>query len=136
MADNEKTALEELLKKLPPEDARGIVNQLVKITTDAMELSMSRLANSLVPKVVDTTLQRFGISSSVMRELGEIATETGEGFEDVLLKAMLLYKAAVEATHKGQRLVIVDNEYQLIREITDVTSPVNEPLASTGVGRS
>ena len=130
MAENERTGLDEVLKKLPPEDA-GII---VKYVVDAMNDTRSTLKHCL-PEIVDTTLQSLGISDSVMRELRKVASETGEGFEDVLLKALVLYKAAVEATHKGHRLVIVDDEYQLIREIMDVTSPVNETLASTGVGR-
>ena len=127
MAENERTGLDEVLKKLPPEDA-GII---VKYVVDAMNDTRSTLKHYL-PEIVDTTLRRFGISGSVMRELGEIATETGEGFEDVLLKALVLYKAAVEATRKGQRLVIVGPDYRLIREIVEIDSPVEEPLSSSG----
>jgi hypothetical protein len=47
----------------------------------------------------------------------DLALKTGDSSEDVLLKALALYEAAIEARKKGQRLVLVGRDYQFIREI-------------------
>lgn len=130
MADNEHRSLDELLKKLPPEDAGEIVKSVVKVATDAIDSSVSRLTSDLVPKVFELVREQLGFSDAVLAEIQNISSESGDSYEDLLLKALLLYKAALEATQKGQRLVVVGPDYRFIREIVGIGSANREPVES------
>ncbi|MFI5456099.1 MAG: hypothetical protein ACHRXM_11680 [Isosphaerales bacterium] len=59
----------------------------------------------------------LGHSDAVLNAVDEIANKTSDTKEDVLLKALSLYEAAIDAKRKNQRLVLVGPEYQFIREI-------------------
>ena len=83
MADDRERGLDAILNKLPLEDAKEIVKGLV---FDSIREG------------------RLGQSDAVRAMVEGLTSETGDTREDRLLKALILYEAAVEAVRKGQRL--------------------------------
>ncbi len=98
MAVHQERGLDELLDKLPPEDAKEVVKDLV----------------------FDSIRETLGHSDAVMAEVDDLTSKTGDTKEDLLLKALTLYEAALEATQKGQRLVLLGPDYQFIQEIVGI----------------
>ena len=62
-------------------------------------------------------------SEAVSEAVDELMEKTGDNREDLLLKALVLYEAAIEASRKGQRLALLGHDYRLVREITGFESP-------------
>ena len=110
MADSEDRRLDEILNKLPAAEARELVKSLV-ITT------LRELDTDLIPETLHTVQETLGHTDAVMAAVEELRGNTGDTKEDVLLKALTLYEAALGANEKGQRLVVVGPDYRFIREI-------------------
>jgi hypothetical protein len=64
-------------------------------------------------------------SEAVSEAVDELMKKTGDNREDLLLKALTLYKAAVDAARKGQRLALLGQDYQFIREIIGLEEPTS-----------
>ena len=58
---------------------------------------------------------------------------TGESKEDLISKAMTLYEAALDARDKGNRLVILTQDYQFVREIIGFGTNRHEDNLKHGV---
>lgn len=98
MADERERKLDAILNKLPLEDTKEIVKALV----------------------FDSIRETLGQSDAVMAMVEDLTSETGDTREDLLLKALILYDAALKAKRKGQRLVLVEPDYRFIREIVGI----------------
>lgn len=81
----------------------------------------------VVPSVISSIRAELGQSDAVLRAVFEIVDKTGDTKEGVLLKALSLYEAAVDANRKHQRLVVVGPEYQFIKEIVGFDESHIEP---------
>lgn len=62
-------------------------------------------------------------SEPVAEAVDELVEKTGDNREDLLLKALVLYEVAIDASRKGQRLALLGHDYRLIREITGFELP-------------
>lgn len=134
MADNEQRGLDEVLNKLPPEDADAIVKEVVAIMKDAADTTRSRVIEA-VPDILRSMREKLGYSDAVMDEIEDISSKTGDTREDTLLKALVLYEAALEANQKGQRLVLVGPDYRFIREIVGFDRVDREPVQAGNSAR-
>ena len=67
-----------------------------------------------------------GDSGASGKALTTVMAKTGASAEDALLLALTLYDIAIDATRQGQRLVLLDNEYRFVREVTGLTREVSE----------
>ncbi len=126
MADEQERTLDDLLKKLPAEDAKEIVKAVASLTKDMV----AQLKKDLAPDIVKLVQEMVGHSDAVMAEVADLEDKTGDTREDVLLKALSLYEAALEAKQKGQRLVVVGPDYRFIREIVGFDRAGREPAQS------
>jgi hypothetical protein len=129
MANDQERGLDELLNKLPPEDAKEIVKAVVAIMKDAADSSRGTVIEAM-PDILRSVREMLGHTDAVMAEVEDITNKTGDTKEDVLLKALTLYEAALEATQKGQRLVLVGPDYRFIREIVGINRVQPEVTAS------
>jgi hypothetical protein len=121
--DQEKR-LSEILKELPPERAANLIKLIIGMV-------WSELRSIVVPETLDTIRDQLGHSDVVLRAVEELTEKTTDSREDVLLKALSLYDAAIEAKKRNQRLVLVGPDYQFIREIVgfDRTKQESQPYA-------
>ena len=115
MADNdEDEKLNQLLKEIPPDEAVGIVKSIT-------EMVIRQLKDGVVHRIVNESLdemrQSLGHTDAVLGTVEDLVQKTGDTNEDVLLKALALYDAAIKARRKGQRLVLVGGDYHFVREI-------------------
>jgi hypothetical protein len=112
--NNEDEKLDQLLKKVPPDEAAGIVKNIA-------EMVMRQLTDGVIQRIVNESLddmqQSLGHTDAVLGAVEDLVQKTGDTNEDVLLKALALYDAAIKARQKGQRLVLVGGDYQFVREI-------------------
>jgi hypothetical protein len=113
MVDNEERGLDELLKKLPAAEAKELVKSVVAMT-------LRELDKGSVPETFHAVKEMLGHTDAVMAEVEELRGRTGDTKEDLLLKALALFEAALEATQKGQRLVVVSPDYRFIKEIIGI----------------
>jgi hypothetical protein len=125
MADNQERGLDTLLNKLPPEDARQFVEVTQNIIVGAIKAHVPDLA-----AVFDSVRETLGHTDAEMAEVEEITSKTGDTREDALLKALLLYEAALEAKRNGQRLVLVGSDYRFIREFVGLDRADQQPVQS------
>jgi hypothetical protein len=114
MAVHQDRGLDELLDKLPREDAKDIVKSLI----------------------VDSIRETLGQSDAVMAMVDDLTSETGDTREDLLLKAMILFETALKATRKGQRLVLVESDYRFIQEIVGIDRLKPEAATSENIAKS
>src|SRR4051794_10215136 len=56
----------------------------------------------------------------VTRLRNEIASRWGESARDINLKALTLYKAALEAEDEGHHLAVINKDDEIVRDITEV----------------
>ena len=112
MADDQEPGLDAILKKLSPEDAKQLMRIVVETAMDAVE--------ARIPGLFGSVRDMLGYTDTVLAEVEDLTNKTGDTREDVLLKALILYEAAVDATQKGQRLVLVEPDYRFIREIVGI----------------
>jgi hypothetical protein len=128
MSDNEQRSPDELalsnLSKPWSEDAKEFAWALVKIMHD-LKVGQEGLSHN-----VKALQEMLGHSDAVRAKVEEIADESGDTQEDVLLKALRLYEVALEANRKGQRLVLVGPDYRFIREIVGLDRVDREPVES------
>jgi hypothetical protein len=122
--NNEDEKLNQLLKKVPPGEAVGIVK-------DITEMVMRQLKDGGVQRIVNESLdgmrQSLGHTDAVLGAVEDLVQKTGDTNEDVLLKALALYDAAIKARQKGQRLVLVGRDYQFVREIVGFDQEEQRP---------
>jgi hypothetical protein len=118
-ADVEKAV--EVLQKLEPEDAKFILQATRTMFLDQLKDSLRQLASS------GSLQQMLGYSDNVIVALDDLAEKTGDSKEDILLKALALYEAAIDAKQKGQRLVLVGSDYKFIKEIIGFEQMKPEP---------
>jgi hypothetical protein len=130
MPEDQERTLDELLKKLPPEDAKAMVKALANITQAMVDKSLTQLKKDLAPDILRLIQGMMGHSDAVIAEVADLENKTGDTREDVLLKALSLYEAALEAKQKGQRLVVVGPDYRFIREIVGFDRAGREPAQS------
>jgi hypothetical protein len=86
--------------------------------------------------IVDSIRESLGHSDAVMTMVDDLTSETGDTREDVLLKALILFEAALKATQKGQRLVLVESDYRFIREIVGIDRLKPEAATSENIAKS
>jgi hypothetical protein len=76
-------------------------------------------------------LQKLGVasvSSELVNEtLAAIVAKTGADPEDAVVMALTLYDVAVDAARQGQRLVLVDEDYRFVREVTGLLQDQPDP---------
>lgn len=144
MADDKNRGIDELLNELPPEDARRIVETLGRSLSQAvLDNIQSKIKTEFMPNIrkyiqdmsgnpeFRKDIQEMtGYSDAVASEVEAITSETGDSKEDVLLKALLLYEEALEASQNGQRLVVVGPDYRYIKEIVGLRRGEPEPAPS------
>jgi hypothetical protein len=109
-ATEQEDRLSELVKTVPPEKALALVRAVMDRVTTMFK-------DEVIPESVNLIRQELGKSDAVTRNVDEIARNTGDSREDVLLKALSLYEAAIDAKRKNQRLVVVGPDYHFIKEI-------------------
>ena len=125
-SDDEKR-LNELLEGIPPEKAISLIRTLVRTT-------IGEFAKTIIPQTIEVAIHELGHSVAVTNAVDEIANETGDTAEDVLLKALSLYEAAIEAKRRNQRLVVVGPDYRFAREIVGFDQSVPEAAERTAAG--
>jgi hypothetical protein len=108
--DDQEKRLDELLQDVPPEKSKVLLQIIGKSV-------LSEIQQKIIPQTIAAIRKELGHSDVVLDAVDELASKTTDTREDVLLKALSLYEAAVEAKQRGQRLVVVGPEYQFIREI-------------------
>jgi hypothetical protein len=129
MADVDlESKVDEILRKLPPEDSTLIIRATINKVLD-------QLKDVLIQPVGESLGQSLGNSDAVLLAADELAKSTGETSEDVLLKALTLYEAAIEAKEKGQRLILAGPDYRFIREIVGFDPASPQPVGSENVAR-
>ena len=68
-------------------------------------------------------------SEAVGFTLGKVVEKTGRPPEEVLLFALTFYEIAIDAVKRGQRLVLVDNGYGFVSEVTGLMPTTSENVA-------
>jgi hypothetical protein len=119
MAVQQERGLDALLNKLPPDDAKEFVKAVTAIMKDAADSTRETVLGTL-PDILRFVRETLGYTDSVLAEVEDLTNKTGDTREDLLLKALTLYEAALEATQKGQRLVLVGPDYRFIQEIVGI----------------
>ena len=77
----------------------------------------------------------LGLTDTVLAEVEDLTSKTGDTKEDLLLKALTLYEAALEARQKGQRLVLVGPDYRFIQEIVGIDRVKPETATSGNIAK-
>jgi hypothetical protein len=119
MAEQQEGKLDKLLDRMPPEDAKEIVKAVVAIVKDTADTSRGTVIKAM-PDILRSVREMLGHTDTVMAKVDDLTSKTGDTREDILLKALILYEAALEAKRKGQRLVVVGPDYRFVREIIGI----------------
>jgi hypothetical protein len=97
-------------KWIAPEDYNSIVQAAaIKV--------LDQVKEALIKPCIESMLRSLGHSDAVFLAADELAKRTGDSEEDVLLKALSLYEAAIEGKEKGLRVILVGPDYKYIKEI-------------------
>ena len=96
------------LSKLSPADLMALAQYFDRHVEESIR------SNALLQRLAVAS-----VSSELVNEtLATIAAKTGASPEDAMVMALTLYDVAVDAMRQGQRLVLVDNDYRFVREVT------------------
>ncbi len=127
MADDQDQGLDAILKKLSPEDAKLFMKLAAATAVDAVE--------ARIPALFGSIREMLGLTDTVLAEVEDLTSKTGDTKEDLLLKALTLYEAALEARQKGQRLVLVGPDYRFIQEIVGIDRVKPETATSGNIAK-
>jgi hypothetical protein len=119
--DRNEEIVRQVVKKLAPGDLDALLALIQKSTEEYIK---KHLASELEDKLKSFAKQASaseirdrGYTEAVSEAVGQLAARTGDTNEDVLLKALALYEAALDASEKGERLAVLGRDYKFIREI-------------------
>ena len=92
-----------------------------------VESFLMERAGSMAEEILERTL---GVTPELRVNWEELRVEMGEPAGDVLLKALNLLRIANEVTRDGQRLVAIDADDTITREIVGVVEPIAQPVGA------
>ena len=128
MTDDAKTReLKEVLGRVPPED----VEKLVPLLVEVLGQKVSEKFDKLLPAWLESYKYVLGATEEVGSLASRLAYEYCMPPSDVLLKALGLFKLALEARAKGNRLAILDGNDEIVQEIVGF-EPSRDLLQPTG----
>ena len=113
MTSEEKKRIAEGLRRIPPEDLENLV--------DLMSERVGELVSQSFESVLSSRLERYrntrGLTDDVNDLSSRIAREYQMSPSEVLLKALGLFKLALDANFKGNRIAILDQQDEIVQEI-------------------
>jgi hypothetical protein len=118
--------VDEILQNLSPEDSKYVIQATVTKVLDEVK-------DALLNRAFERAMRSSGLSDAVVLAADELAKRTGDSEEDLLLKALSLYEAALEGKEKGQRLILVGPDYKFIKEIVGFEKTSPEPVERESV---
>jgi hypothetical protein len=65
----------------------------------------------------DSLSLKIDLSPELIEALAQIETTTGDSLDEVLGKAIALYRMSVEAHKEGKRIGVFDRDWELEREV-------------------
>ena len=113
MTSEEKKRIAEGLRRIPPEDLENLV--------DLMSERVGELVSQSFESVLSSRLERYrntrGLTDDVNDLSSRIAREYQMSPSEVLLKALGLFKLALDANFEGNRIAILDQQDEIVQEI-------------------
>jgi hypothetical protein len=138
MAEDVNDKIGQLVRKLAPGELEALLALIQKSTAEYVEKHLNSelegTLKSFAQHVAAAELHQRGYTEAVAIAVNELAARTGDSREDVLLKALALYAAALDASEKGERLAVLGRDYKFIREIVGLvpnrqTANAENPLS-------
>ena len=114
----------EALKPLCGEDSEALLGVIRRCAEEAAEKAL----RSRIKRVLGSR----GASTEVSDLADKLAEMTGESKRDLLIKALSLYRAALQANAEGNRLAILNPEDEIVREIVGFDPPRLTPQPVEG----
>jgi hypothetical protein len=128
MTDDTKTReLKEVLGRVPPED----VEKLVPLLVEVLGQKVSEKFDKLLPAWLESYKYVLGVTEEVGSLASRLAYEYRMPPSEVLLKALGLFKLALDARARGNRISILDQDDVIVQEIVGF-EPAPEVLQPTG----
>ena len=109
--------------KLPPELQKSIEEI---VDRRVMKITRATTLNKLLRRITVGSDSRGLIAET----LAAVTSKTGNTPEDAISIALTLYDVAIDAAKQGQRLLLVDEDYRFIREVTGLTRNVSEQAST------
>jgi hypothetical protein len=111
--DAKRRELSELLRSLPSKDAERVAQLL----SDYIGQLISDTLQKELPKRFEGFQNALGVSDEVGALCFRIASEHTMPPSDVFLKALSLFKRALDAEAKENRIAILDRNDEIVQEI-------------------
>ena len=126
MTSEEKKTIAEGLARIPPEDLENLV--------DLMSERVGELVSNSFESFFFAELERCqnsrGLADDVNDLSSRIAREYRMSPSEVLLKALGLFKWALDADTKGNRIAILDQQDDIVQEMVGLQSPVDQYIGN------
>jgi hypothetical protein len=128
MTDDAKTReLTEVLRRVPTE----VVEKLGPLLGEVVGQLVSEKLKEFLPAWLDDFQDALGVTEEVGSLASRLSREYRMPPSDILLKALGLFKLALEARARGNRLAILDGNDEIVQEIVGF-EPSRELLQPTG----